>query len=271
MAFSEEQLASLSRRIEERERRTRRIAWVVTVIPIILAALLLAYTIRQISIKQVELDQIENESLILRTQILQDQDALEKARADISQANESLATTTAQLSFTTSQLAITAAQLRNVQLELEEYQVFGRYACQLNEESVKEYESNYTPQAQVLGYLLESGSSYYSIPWNPQGFSEVEGFDSPNYALFVLQKFGLVSQEYQPGTLPWQILPSTTEPENGDIIYYESGFAMFYYNLPAKYGSSETSECVIGMTPLKVLSETIDFAKPLGILKVPYP
>ncbi len=269
MNSSEEQLESLSRKIDERERRARRIAWLVTVIPIIFAGLLLAYTIRQISIKQAELNQIEKDASVLRTQATQAQAALAIAQTDISQANEVLATATAQLDTTTLQLATTTAKLGDAQLELNQVQAFAGFGCRINDEVLKEYLSNYTTQAQVFGYLQEK--QYGDVPWNPSGFSETEGFDSPNFALYVLQKYNLISPDYQPGTLPWQILPTTSIPENGDIVFYESGYTMFYYKLPVEYGSSETRECVLGMTPLRVKSLDINFAKQLGFLKVSYP
>ncbi|MBI3152998.1 MAG: hypothetical protein HYZ21_12745 [Chloroflexi bacterium] len=269
MDFSEEQLESLSKKIEERERLSRHRAWLLTGIPIIFAALFLAYTIWQIAQAQTKLDSttnqlaaVEQDYIALQAEVPQAQVALAAAQTEVSKANSSLATATAQLATATAQIGEAMSELNRVQ-------AFAEFGCRIDEAVLKEYSSNFTLQAEVLLYLQEI--QYRDIPWNPGGFSEGEGFDSPNFALFVLQRFNLASLDILPGTRPWEFLPAASAPENGDIIYYESGYAMFYYKLPVEYGGTETQECVIGMTPLRIRSLEIDFANQVGILKVPYP
>jgi hypothetical protein len=262
MDFSEEQLASLSKRIAERERAARRRAWVLTGIPVIFALSFLAYTIWQIAQAQVKLSAVERDYSGLQTQVPQAQTALAAAQTEASKADSSLATATAQLATATAQIGEAMSELNRVQ-------AFAELGCHIDETVLKEYTSDYTVQAEALLYLQEI--QYRDVPWNPGGFSEAEGFDSPNFALFVLKKFNLASQDYLPGTRPWEFLRTTSVPENGDIIYYEGGYTMFYYKLPLEYGGAEMQECVIGMTPLRVRSLKMDFAKQLGILKVPYP
>jgi hypothetical protein len=276
MDFSEEQLESLSKKIEERERLSRRRAWLLTGIPIVFALLFLVYTIWQIAQAEAKLATTANQLAAvemdysdLQTQVPQAQTALANARAEVSQANSSLATSTSQLATAAVQLATATAQIGDAMSELNRVQAFAELGCRIDETVLKEYTSNFTVQAEALLYLQEI--QYRDVPWNPGGFSEEEGFDSPNFALFVLQKFNLASLDYPPGTRPWEFLPTTSVPENGDLIYYESGYTMFYYKLPIEYGSSEMQECVIGMTPLRIRSLKMDFAKQLGILKVPYP
>lgn len=262
MDSSEELLESLSRKIEERERLSRRRAWLLTSIPIIFAGLFLAYTIWQITQAEMKLDDttnklalIEQDYTDMQTQVPQAQTALVAARTEIAHANSSLATATAQVGEAMS--------------ELNRVQAFAEFGCRIDEMVLKEYTSDYTVQAQVLLYLQEI--QYRDVPWNPGGFSELEGFDSPNFALHVLQMYNLASSDYLPGTRPWEFLPAASVPGNGDLIYYESGYTMFYYKLPVEYGGSETQECVIGMTPLRVRSLDISFANQRGVLKVPYP
>lgn len=262
MESPEEQLESLSRRIEERERLSRRRAWLLTGIPILFAALFLAYTIWQIAQAQTKLaatnDQlalVEEDYAGLQTQVPQAQTALAAAQTEIVRANDSLATATAQVGEAMS--------------ELNRVQAFSEYACRIDEAVLKEYSSGETLQTQVLLFLLDS--LYMDIPWNPGGFSEFDGFDSPNFALYVLQKFGLASPDILPGIRPWEFLHTASAPENGDIIYYESGYTMFYYKLPVEYGGTDMRECVIGMTPLRVKSLDMKFARQIGVLKVPYP
>ena len=49
METPEEQIESLARKIEQREKLTRRRAWLITLIPVIFAGLFLTYTIWQIA------------------------------------------------------------------------------------------------------------------------------------------------------------------------------------------------------------------------------
>lgn len=262
MDFSEEQLEALSKKIEERERLSRRRAWLLTGIPVVFALLFLGYTIWQIAQAQTKLSAVERDYSSLQTQVPQAQTALAAAQMEVSKADSSLATATAQLATATAQIGEAMSELNRVQ-------AFADLGCHIDETVLKEYTSDYTARAEVLLYLQEI--QYRDVPWNPGGFSEAEGFDSPNFALFVLQRFGIASPDYLPGTRPWEFLPVTSVPENGDIIYYEGGYTMFYYELPIEYGGTEMQECIIGMTPLRVRSLKMDFAKQLGILKVPYP
>ncbi|MEK6754156.1 MAG: hypothetical protein AABZ00_17995 [Chloroflexota bacterium] len=274
MDSPEEQLESLSKKIEEREQLARRRAWFITLIPIVFAGLFLTYTIWQIAQAELKLAQktselagVENEITVLRTQLPEAQATLgamqavtDKLQADLSQSESALATATAQLSET--------------QKELDAARVFAQNSCPIDEMVLKEYTSNYTPQAQALLYLIGAQLDK-KVPWNPGGFSETAGFDSPNFALYVLQNaipgFPLVSAEYQPGALPWNILQPTAAPQDGDIVYYQSGYTMFYYELPISYGAAEKMKCVIGMAPLGIISQQLGFAEYLGALKVPYP
>jgi len=265
MNFSEEQIESLSKKVEERERRARRMAWVVTIIPILFAGLLLAYTIWQISNKQVELNQIEAQVPQAQSTLaaaLSDQAAVEATKARIQ-----MELSTAQADLSTAQAALTQAEIQ-VATKQEAGRVLAQGQCTIDEMILKEYSSNYTPQAQMLLFLFDR--QWAGIPWNPTGFSEAEGFDSPNFALYALMQQGLIPSSVKPGTLPWQILPKASSPANGDIVYYQSGYTMFYYELPSSYGGQATKICVIGMTPLGIMSLPVDFAQQLGYLQVPY-
>lgn len=274
MDFSEEQLESLSRKIEERERRARSRAWLFTVIPIFLAGLLLAYTIWQISIKQGELDQIEKDSSALHTQVPQAQNTLVAARATQAAVETAKAQLQTELSDTQAELSTAQVVLATATIEIGQAQDilnagFKENVCSFSEEVIKEYSSSYTPQAQMLLFLFEM--QYRGVPWNPDGFSETDGFDSPNFAIYALQNNYVESSDnYKKGDLPWDILPAAPWPENGDIVYYKSGYTMFYFELPISYSNPKTRPCVIGMTPLGILSQKMEFAEWIGFLKVPY-
>jgi len=280
MNSSEEQLETLARKIEQRELHVRRRAWLVTLIPIIFAGLFLAYTIWQITIKTTQLSAVETKMNAISAQVPKAQATLgavqtvvEKLQSDLSQAQADLSRSQADLSKSQSALATATAQLSQTQTELDAARVFAQNACPIDEMVLKEYSSNYTPQAQMLVFLLDMQQR--KIPWNPNGFSETDGFDSPDFALFALQNavsgVPLVSTDYKAGARPWSILKPTRSPSNGDIVYYQSGYTMFYYELPVGFAGREMKKCVIGMTPLGIISQQMDFANWLGVLKVPYP
>lgn len=258
--------------MEERERRSRRRAWLVTIIPIIFAGLLLGYTVWQISIKQNELNQIEKNTSALRTHVPQAQSTLSAAltaqvAVETAKAQVQIELSQAQIDLSTAQTALAEAEIQ-IALKEEAGRVLAEGQCKIDEMVLKEYSSDYTPQAQMLIFLLER--QQMNIPWNPGGFSEADGFDSPNFALYALERQGLMPASVEPGTPPWQLLPTISVPADGDIVYYQSGYTMFYYELPASYGSQAARTCVIGMTPIGIISLPVDFAPPLGYLQVPY-
>lgn len=279
MDSSEEQFKSLSQQIEQREQLARRRAWLITLIPIILAVLFLTYTLwqiaqaeEQLSIRTSQLAAVEDDLTLLRTQVPEAQATFGSVQVLADQLQTELSQARTEVAEARSALATATAQLSETQKELDAARVFAQNTCPLDETVLKNYVSDYTPQAQVLIYLMEAQRR--EIPWNPGGFSETDGFNSPDFALFVLQNavpgLPLVSPDYQPGTAPWQILQPTSRLENGDIIYYQSGYTMFYYKLPVGFASRKTIDCVIGMTPLGVISQEMGFAEELGALKVPY-
>lgn len=286
MESSEAQFESLSKQIEEREQAARRRAWLITLIPIFVAVLLLAYTIWQIAraeeklaAKTTELQSVEGEIDVLRTQLPQAQEGISAAQSTVeavqayaNQLQTDLSQAQTQVAEAQSALATATAQLSDTQKELDSARVFAQNACPLDETVLKDFASDYAPQVQVLLYLMDAQRS--GIPWKPGGFSPTEGFNSPDFALYVLQNatgFPLVSPDIKPGTPPWKILELTPTPANGDILYYQSGYTMFYYELPSAYGSQDTMQCVIGMTPLGIISQQVQFAQNLGALNVPYP
>ncbi len=280
MNSSEEQLEELARKIEQRQLITRRWVWLTTMIPIIFAVVFLVYTLWQINIAVQKRNQavtaLEQATLELATveaKIPAAQATVTAAEATqvqlqvgLSQAQVALATSTAELANVQAALATSNADMLTAR-------GFTPYACSISPERLKEHAYG-TRQADVLNYLFSLQQK--NVAWNPHGFSIADGFDSPNFALFVLQNATeppLVSPDIQRDTLPWNIitLPSTTSPKDGDIIYYESGYTMFYYNIgvdPDPNTMQYYIPCVIGMTPLGIQVLKVDFATQRGALQV---
>ena len=91
------------------------------------------------------------------------------------------------------------------------------------------------------------------VGWKLNGYSPEDGFDSPSFATWLLNKNKLLqiepSQRYR---LP-EMLPETDNPRIGDLIFYDSGYAMFYFR--DRYGHP----FCIGMTPLGIAALEISF------------
>ena len=285
MDSSEDEFESLSRRIEQRERQTRRWVWIWTLIPIVVAFLFLAYTVWQIakaegnlSRANAELEQAtqrlataDSNLRELRTQIPAAQATVTaaeatqaKLQADLSKVQVVLATSTAALSRSQSDLATTTA-------ELGQARVYASDTCKIEPEYLKNYMGNGFLEGQILLYALELQKD--KVPWNEKGSSIEDGFDSPRFAMFVLHHVGKLSD--QPlNTLPWSILQRIPDPMDGDIVHYEAGYTMFFYrNLGYEVSedgySFEPYDCVIGMTPLGIQALKVNFATIIEYLSLP--
>lgn len=87
------------------------------------------------------------------------------------------------------------------------------------------------------------------------------GFTSPGFAGYILQQLRRVPDGYPPETT-LRTLPSVSEPQLGDIIEYETGFALFYLR------DRRGSPFVIGMTPMGITALNLDFgARRTGVLR----
>ncbi|MFZ5879152.1 MAG: hypothetical protein ACOY0R_07270 [Chloroflexota bacterium] len=277
----EDQIEALARNIERRELLARRRAWLLSLIPLVFAGLLLAYTVWQVARAEMKLVQtetklahtssqletVETNLTGLQSQLPTAQAALTQVGEQLTQVGEQLTQSQAALEAAQQDLALSQSALATAQADLNSARAFIRNACTINEEAIKEFMNQETPAVEMLRFLLVMQKE--NIRWNPGGFSPEEGFDSPDFALYALQNLGFLTG-YTPGSRPWNILRPTSRLMDGDIVYYDSGYTMFYYNLPVSYGSSETRECVIGMTPLGIQAQRIDFAESPDYLKAPY-
>jgi len=102
------------------------------------------------------------------------------------------------------------------------------------------------------------------VQWHLGGNSPEEGFDSPSFAAYMINRHSLTSINAADRYKLKTILPSTQSPETGDVVFYEHGYAMFYFEYRNK-------PFVVGMTPLGLSSLNYDFGpKRIGFGKVRY-
>lgn len=102
------------------------------------------------------------------------------------------------------------------------------------------------------------------VKWHLGGNSPEKGFDSPSFAAYMINKFSKTEVPSGDRYKLKEILPPTTQPKVGDIVFYEHGYAMFYF----KY---RNQPFVVGMTPIGLTSLNLDFGpKQIGFGKVDY-
>ncbi len=105
------------------------------------------------------------------------------------------------------------------------------------------------------------------IGWKLGGRSPQEGFDSPSFAAFMLEKHGLLDLpafEASSSARLREIIPPIDSPEIGDIVFYSLGYTMFYFL------DEGNRQYVIGMTPLGIIALKKEFASIIGYGKINY-
>jgi len=96
------------------------------------------------------------------------------------------------------------------------------------------------------------------ISWKLGGNTPEEGFDSPGFAAYVLSQLN-TNPQIEPGmryTLRNR-LASTNTPHLGDLIFYDTGYAMFYVR------DRDGQPFCIGMTPMGIVALDINFGPQL--------
>lgn len=109
-----------------------------------------------------------------------------------------------------------------------------------------------------------------NLGWSTENTLQ-EGFNSPAYAAYVLQKTGIVERDLPLSavldTLPAERFApdSRVRPNTGDIVVYKTGYHLFYYR------DDDRNEFVVGMTPFGIVA--VDYnefeLEPRAILRVP--
>ncbi len=304
MAISEKQLQSLVNHAEERERTARRRAIVYSLIPILLAGLLLVFTAWQLgqmnrrlsvvntalqvterNLASVELDLATAQEQVKQSQQeLEDSNqALDKAQRDLEVANIELeqrqrevATVLTELEETQQELGIAKAQLEETQREVDELRTRLEEANialdQVTEQLAQatDFQRHLSPanmllvlkglpDSQQFGVLMSIVDMQGRVGWKWGGIAPEEGFDSPSFAAFVLERNGLLpAPAFEVRYRLREVLRATSSPNVGDVVFYERGYTMFYYV------DQDNQPFVIGMTPFGILALEPDFAPIIG-------
>lgn len=301
MDTSEEYSSTLLEEVEKVEAQARLRAILLTLIPAIFAVALLIYTGNQLVTMTNALVAKQKELVVVETQLTIAEEQLSTAESQVQFAQDLLVEIEDQRDQAITELEKVQAKLETVQAELDALKEQETETNQRLEELTQDFEvlqGDYAVLDEEYINLVNSmrdvsGSAFSGNPlfaikslantgdylqsemlaemlfdhrnarWNPGGYSPEEGFDSPSYATFMLEKYFLLPG---PGfELRYQlreVLPSANEPNIGDVVFYERGYTMFYYE------DENGDPFVVGMTPLGVLALEPDFIPVLGYGRV---
>lgn len=143
--------------------------------------------------------------------------------------------------------------INELEVRIQETMVFDRNRYQMDWTNAKSLLSSVYSSRQERLILDIIRMKMDGVSWKLNGYSPETGFDSPGFAAWLLNKNEILriepSRRYR---LP-EMLPETDNPQIGDLIFYDSGYAMFYFR--DRYGHP----FCIGMTPLGIAALEINF------------
>lgn len=242
----EDRLQSLRKVASEYEHRARRRAIIYSLIPIALAGLLIAFSGWQIDRMEQELQILREELQILR----EERDTL-KSSVDEQRKQMRLAVNLLQYKYKGDPLSFIKHQASNPRLQR---------------------------QVRLLDEIIEMDWS--DVGWKLGGRSPKEGFDSPNFAAYLLgnhTEFELSPSSSSARKQLEEFFPIIRVPESGDLVFYPNGYTMFYFAIDDETANSlphsnvySKNSFVIGMTPLGILTLRPDFAPAESYRKVFY-
>ena len=181
------------------------------------------------------------------TQLAQQRQEAERLRAKQRQEAERLR---AQLADSNSKLEALTAQIR-------ESADLTRYLHPIDFADAKNLYNTAPQLGDLLARILSLKDR--NLPFNFANRPDV-GFTSPGFAGYVLQELRRLPAGAPDAAL--RTLPSATEPQLGDVILYETGFALFYLK------DHNGAPFVIGMTPKGVAALDPDFrVRRTGVLR----
>jgi hypothetical protein len=230
-------LAKVFERIESRERHARRNAVIYATLPFVLAASLVAFTGYWVRKSAREVESLRTEKLRLDSDLRQLRDQNWKLEE----------------------------QKRELETRLLEATELVKYERPINLEDIKSVASRNLKAGQILERVF--GLRQGGVRWHLGGRSPQVGFDSPSFAVFILSELRLTGTELprtgdDPGTWLREKLPETAELRSGDLVLYNSGYAMFYFEIPGR------EPFVIGMTPFGITALKPDFARRFGVRRI---
>jgi uncharacterized membrane-anchored protein YhcB (DUF1043 family) len=257
MSSSPQALNDLLGLVEERERAARWRVVVFSAIPVVLAAMLLWFTGERIRTANSELASVD-------AKLAGERARLKEAEAKSADFERQLEQVQADLRSSQEQVKTYAAQVASLQKQLQEAMDYGRNLAATDPAMLMKYvASRYHSQGRLFIDIFEL--QHRGVGWNAGGFSEQQGFDSPSFAAYLLERHHLLQRPASEVRYRLrEVLHAKDAPEVGDLVFYSLGYTMFF----CRYG--EQRPFVIGMTPFGILALRVDFAQVVGYAEVPY-
>ena len=249
MTAPDKKLDELLSAIGRKERQSLRRVLLWTLVPAAAAGALLGYS-----------------ALRLRT-AADEVGRLEQTANDYRAQAEALRVKAAQRSSDLNRLNVEIASLRS-ELDQAEQRVretvdLSRFSHEVDLVDLKMLFSRFPVASQLLARILELRNR--KVGWKLGGQRPEEGFDYPSFATYILHDVGTLPNQGVPGeTLVaasrrlYDSLPPAPSPQVGDLVFYPSGYAMFYFL------DQRQQPFVIGMTPMGIAALNPDFARPDG-------
>jgi hypothetical protein len=194
----------------------------------------------------------------LSTQLAEVNAARAQAQGDVIKLQQEVEREKQEAERLRTQLRESSRQLTQLEDQIRESADFVRFLHPIDLADAKQLMSVSPPLGELLVKILEfkRRDLPFSFANNPDA-----GFTSPGFAGYVLQTLRKLPADIPPDAA-LRRLPSALEPRLGDIIQYETGFALFYLQ------DRRRLPFVIGMTPAGIAALNLDFgAKRTGVLR----
>ncbi|WP_346854740.1 hypothetical protein [uncultured Draconibacterium sp.] len=228
----ENQNEKILEKILNEEKKSKRRMYYYTSIPLVITVVL-------IMVSYITVNNANKEVKILRIE-----------KAELNASNEKLSKEIQLKSDSLANLMELAVNYKNKRYEF-------NYAID------KQLYSRYPKQTEMLSEMRGMIQAN-KVKWHLGGNSPELGFDSPSFASFVINRHSKTRIDANERYKLRELLPSTQDPKVGDVVFYEHGYAMLYFEY-------RNEPFVVGMTPLGLASLQFDFGpKLLGFGKVSY-
>jgi cell wall-associated NlpC family hydrolase len=236
-------------RVEARQQTARRRAWLTALLPVTLGVAFLAYATWQ----------------------LQDASrAVAGLRAEAQDHEAKVAALSAEIDERTRTIEQLQGELKTLETSLQETTEITRHVHPIDMVDMKMIFSTVPSNvANVLGTVLEQRER--DVGWRLGGTAPEQGFDSPSFAAFVLERHRALPPAAAGGAdllsrsrRLFRDLPTATTPQPGDLVFYPSGYALFYFI------DQRREPFVVGMTPSGIVALDPDFAEPVGVRRPAY-
>lgn len=257
MSYSPQAFNDLLGLVEKRERTARWRVVVFSAIPVVLATALLWFTGQRIRAANAELASVD-------AKLAGERAKLKEAEAKSADFERQLKQTQADLHSSQEQVKTYSAQVASLQKQLQEAMDYRKNLAATDPAMLMKYvASRYHQQGELFIDIFEL--QHRGVGWKAGGFSEQQGFDSPSFAAYLLERHHLVQRPASEVRYSLRdVLHPKGAPEVGDLVFYSLGYTMFFCR------DDQERPFVVGMTPFGILALRVDFAPIVGYAEVPY-